>query len=59
MGTGSFFLPPLMRLENKVIIITGSCTGIGKSIAERCVTEGARVVTRPTLLRPPQPVPRS
>jgi NAD(P)-dependent dehydrogenase (short-subunit alcohol dehydrogenase family) len=33
-----------MRLENKVIIITGSCTGIGKAIAERCVSEGARVV---------------
>lgn len=35
---------PLMRLENKVIIVTGSCTGIGKAIAQRCVTEGARVV---------------
>jgi len=33
-----------MRLTDKVIIITGSCTGIGKAIAERCVTEGARVV---------------
>lgn len=33
-----------MRLQNKVIIITGSCTGIGKAIAERCVTEGARVI---------------
>jgi NAD(P)-dependent dehydrogenase (short-subunit alcohol dehydrogenase family) len=33
-----------MRLENKVIIITGSCTGIGKAIAERSVAEGARVV---------------
>lgn len=33
-----------MRLENKVIIVTGSCTGIGKAIAERCVAEGARVV---------------
>lgn len=33
-----------MRLENKVIIITGSCTGIGKAIAERCVAEGASVV---------------
>ena len=33
-----------MRLQNKVIIITGSCTGIGKAIAQRCVAEGARVV---------------
>lgn len=33
-----------MRLKNKVIIITGSCTGIGKAIALRCVEEGAKVV---------------
>lgn len=33
-----------MRLKNKVIIITGSTTGIGKAIATRCVAEGARVV---------------
>src|SRR5687768_11566577 len=33
-----------MRLLNKVIIITGSCTGIGKAIAERCVAEGAKVI---------------
>jgi NAD(P)-dependent dehydrogenase (short-subunit alcohol dehydrogenase family) len=33
-----------MRLENKVIIVTGSTTGIGKAIALRCVKEGARVV---------------
>jgi NAD(P)-dependent dehydrogenase (short-subunit alcohol dehydrogenase family) len=33
-----------MRLENKVIIITGSATGIGKAIAQRCAAEGARVV---------------
>ncbi len=33
-----------MRLENKVIIVTGSCTGIGRAIAERCVVEGAKVV---------------
>ena len=33
-----------MRLENKVILVTGSCTGIGKAIARQCVTEGARVI---------------
>lgn len=33
-----------MRLKNKVIIITGSCTGIGKSIAQRCVSEGAKII---------------
>jgi NAD(P)-dependent dehydrogenase (short-subunit alcohol dehydrogenase family) len=33
-----------MRLQNKVIIVTGSTTGIGKAIAKRCVAEGAKVV---------------
>jgi NAD(P)-dependent dehydrogenase (short-subunit alcohol dehydrogenase family) len=33
-----------MRLQDKVIIVTGSTTGIGKAIAARCVAEGARVV---------------
>jgi NAD(P)-dependent dehydrogenase (short-subunit alcohol dehydrogenase family) len=33
-----------VRLKDKVIIVTGSTTGIGKAIALRCVTEGARVV---------------
>lgn len=33
-----------MRLQSKVIIITGSTTGIGKAIAIRCVAEGAKVV---------------
>jgi NAD(P)-dependent dehydrogenase (short-subunit alcohol dehydrogenase family) len=33
-----------MRLLGKVIIITGSTTGIGKAIATACVREGARVV---------------
>jgi len=33
-----------MRLLNKVIIVTGSTTGIGKAIALRCISEGASVV---------------
>jgi NAD(P)-dependent dehydrogenase (short-subunit alcohol dehydrogenase family) len=33
-----------MKLKNKVIIVTGSTTGIGKAIAVRCVAEGAKVV---------------
>ncbi len=33
-----------MRLEHKVILVTGSATGIGKAIARRCVREGARVI---------------
>ena len=34
----------MMRLQHKVIIVTGSTTGIGKAIALRCVAEGARVL---------------
>ena len=33
-----------MRLQNEVVIVTGSTTGIGKAIATLCVEEGARVV---------------
>jgi NAD(P)-dependent dehydrogenase (short-subunit alcohol dehydrogenase family) len=33
-----------MRLKDKVILITGSTTGIGEAIARRAVAEGARVL---------------
>ena len=33
-----------MRLKDKVVIVTGSTTGIGKAIAKRCVEEGAKVI---------------
>jgi NAD(P)-dependent dehydrogenase (short-subunit alcohol dehydrogenase family) len=33
-----------VRLKNKVIIVTGSTTGIGKAIALRCIAEGAKVI---------------
>ena len=33
-----------MRLRDKVIIVTGSTSGIGQAIAERAVHEGARVL---------------
>ncbi len=32
-----------MRLEKKVVIVTGAAKGIGAAIAESCVREGARV----------------
>lgn len=33
-----------MLLKDKVVLVTGSTTGIGAAIAERCVMEGARVM---------------
>lgn len=32
------------RLAGKVVVVTGSSTGIGEAIARRCVAEGARVL---------------
>ncbi|MEX2580384.1 MAG: SDR family oxidoreductase [Verrucomicrobiales bacterium] len=33
-----------MRLSDKVIVVTGSTTGIGKAIAKKCLAEGASVM---------------
>ena len=33
----------LVRLEGKVVIVTGAAKGIGAAIAEACAREGARV----------------
>jgi len=33
-----------MRLKDKVIIVTGSTTGVGEAIARMCVAQGARVI---------------
>ena len=33
-----------MRLQEKVCVVTGAAQGIGRAIAERLATDGARVV---------------
>jgi len=33
-----------MRLEDKIVLITGSTTGIGEAAARLCVAEGAKVM---------------
>ena len=34
-----------MKLENKVVVVTGASSGMGKGIIECFVKEGAKVVT--------------
>ena len=33
-----------MKIENKVVLITGACSGIGKIMARRCLEKGAKQV---------------
>ncbi len=42
-----------MRLEGKVVIVTGAAKGIGAAIVEACVREGAKVLRKegPVILR--------
>ncbi len=35
----------MSRLKDKVVLITGSTTGIGEAIARRAVAEGAKVLS--------------
>src|ERR1035438_4549461 len=34
----------MKEIKNKVAVITGAASGIGRAIAERCVSEGMKVV---------------
>ena len=42
-------------LEDKVIIVTGSTTGIVQAIAQRCAEQGARAVVHGLFGRTPAP----
>jgi NAD(P)-dependent dehydrogenase (short-subunit alcohol dehydrogenase family) len=43
-GVSADYAPPVMRLADKVAIVTGGASGIGFAYARRCLAEGARVV---------------
>lgn len=43
-GSFACIMETMKRLQDEVVIVTGSCTGIGRAIARRFVEEGARVV---------------
>lgn len=45
-----------MKLENKVVLVTGAASGIGRSIVKLFVAEGAKVVATNIAVRNPNPL---
>ena len=45
-----------MRLQDKVVIVTGAGSGIGQTIAEECAREGAKVIASSRRATNGQPV---